>query len=136
MQAAHDDQANIRGEVAADSTLSEPRRADPRNVPLDLLCAEVVAQELRATRGEPSDDDAGLELFRRAIDDRNDEAWRAVVAIYRGMLRAQAGRRVLRGMVVENDNYFIDRAFERFWQASLTSRFNYHQTDNLGSILK
>ena len=38
-----------------------------QNVPIALLCAEARAQEANFVWGEPSEDAAGVELFRRAI---------------------------------------------------------------------
>ena len=105
-----------------------------RDVPLDELRAEAQAQERSFTRGESSDDAAGLELFRRAVVDRDTAAWAAVVEIYRGLLLAQAGRRAVRGLVTEDDGFCVDRAFQRFWMA--TNRRQQQQFDDLASILK
>ncbi|SRR6266851_5685596 len=105
-----------------------------RDVPLDELRAEAQAQELSFTRGEATEDRAGLELFRRALDQHDDAAWQVIIEIYRGLLIAQAGRRVVRGLVVEDDGFCVDRAFQRFWQATSTGRAT--QFNDLASILK
>ena len=105
-----------------------------REMPLDELRAEAEAQELSFTRGEATHDQAGLELFRRALDQRDDAAWQAVIEIYRGLLMAQAGRRVVRGLVVEDNDFCVDRAFQRFWQATSSGRAK--QFNDLASILK
>lgn len=114
---------------------NETPLSDPRDRAIDELRAEAQAQELSYSRGEPTDDTAGLELFRRAIDERNDDAWRAIMEIYRGLLVAQAGRRVIRGLVVEDDGFCVDRAFQRFWRATRTAH-THHQFNDLASILK
>lgn len=106
-----------------------------REVGLDELRLEAQAQELGFTRGEASDDAAGLELFRRAISDGDEGAWQAIIEIYRGLLVGQAGRRVVRGLVVEDDGFCVDRAFQRFWRASRGGRVH-HQFGDLPSILK
>ena len=112
-----------------------PSQSDPRDRAIDELRADAQAQELSYSRGQPTDDTAGLELFRRAIDERNDDAWRAIMEIYRGLLVAQAGRRVIRGLVIEDDGFCVDRAFQRFWRATRSARVH-HQFNDLASILK
>src|SRR5690242_20411322 len=93
-------------------------RGDLRDLSVDELRALAQAQELSFARGEANDDAAGLELFRRAMTQGDPAAWQAVMDLYRGLLVAQASRRVIRGLVVEDDGFCVDRAFQRFWQAS------------------
>jgi DNA-directed RNA polymerase specialized sigma24 family protein len=101
---------------------------------LQDLCAEARQQEHNFVGGLPSDGGAGLELFRRAIVERDDAAWTAVMTLYRGLLLAQTGRQVVRGLVLEDDGFCVDRAFQRFWRATQAGRM--HQFSDLGSILK
>jgi DNA-directed RNA polymerase specialized sigma24 family protein len=101
---------------------------------LENLCAEVRAQESNFVNGEPSNDAAGLELFRRAIDGGDEQAWTTVVGLYRGLLIAQAGRRVVRKLVEEDDGFCVDRAFQRFWRATRANGL--HEFKDLASILK
>jgi DNA-directed RNA polymerase specialized sigma24 family protein len=105
-----------------------------RHVSLESLCAEVRLQESNFVSGRPSHDAAGVELFRRAIDDGDEQAWSAVVALYSGLLIAQAGRRVVRSLVGEDDGFCVDRAFQRFWRATRTNGL--HDFKDLASILK
>jgi DNA-directed RNA polymerase specialized sigma24 family protein len=98
------------------------------------LRAEAAAQETIYARGGISDDTAGLELFRRAMVDDDATAWQAVMDVYRPLLVANAGRRVVRGLVIEDDGFCVDRAFQRFWQACRKGRL--HQFDDLAAILK
>jgi hypothetical protein len=109
-------------------------RSDLTALTLAELCAEAQRQELNFVGGLPSEDAAGVELFRRAIVQRDDAAWAAVISLYRGLLLAQAGRQVVRGLVVEDDGFCVDRAFQRFWRA--TRAGSIHQFDDLASILK
>src|SRR5207244_13443031 len=46
-------------------------------------CAE---ETLRFVRGAPRDDTFCFELFARAVVARNDEAWAAIMAQYRGII--------------------------------------------------
>jgi hypothetical protein len=110
------------------------RRGDLRDLPLDELRALAQAQELSYTRGEVTDDAAGLELFRRALVDSDEAAWQVVTDVYRRLLVSQASRRVVRGLVVEDDGFCVDRAFQRFWRASRGGQV--HQFNDLPSILK
>jgi hypothetical protein len=81
-----------------------------------------------------ADTAAGLELFRRAIEEADEAAWRDIVDIYRGVLLTQAGRQVVRGLVLEDDGFCVDRAFQRFWAASRTGRIR--RFDDLTAIVK
>ena len=109
-------------------------RGDLRDLPLLELRAVAQAQEVNYTRGEVTDDAAGLELFRRAMVEGDEGAWKVITDVYRGMLVAQAGRRVVRGLVVEDDGFCVDRAFQRFWRASRNGHVQ--QFTDLASILK
>jgi DNA-directed RNA polymerase specialized sigma24 family protein len=105
-----------------------------RAASLNDLCAEARLQEHHYLGGLPSHDTAGVELFRRAIDERDSQAWAAVIELYRGLLIGQAGRQVIRGFVSEDDGFCTDRAFQRFWRA--TRSRGMHQFSDLASILK
>jgi DNA-directed RNA polymerase specialized sigma24 family protein len=105
-----------------------------RDVPLDNLCAEAKAQEHNFVSGLPSNDAAGVELFRRAIADSDELAWAAVIDLYRGLLLSQSSRQVVRGFIAEDDRFVVDRAFQRFWQATRVGGM--HQFTGLASILK
>lgn len=101
---------------------------------IEELRAQAQAQESLYTRGEVSDDAAGLELFRRAMQRSDEAAWQAIIEVYRGLLVAQASRRVIRGLVIEDDGFCVDRAFQRFWHASHNGTV--HEFSDLASILK
>jgi hypothetical protein len=107
---------------------------DLRYAPLGDLWFEAAAQERRYARGESSDDAAGLELFRRAIDDGDHGAWHVIVEVYRGLLVAQAARHVTRSLITEPDSDCVDRAFERFWRATRSGRAP--RFNDLAGVLK
>src|SRR5258706_2044022 len=114
--------------------LPDSTTGDLSDVPIDVLCAEARAKEANFVRGEPSQDAAGVELFRRAIADADEEAWEAVVTLYRGLLIAQSARQVVRSLVTEDAAFCVDRAFQRFWRA--TRARGIHEFQDLASILK
>jgi hypothetical protein len=105
-----------------------------RELSLDMLRAEAWVQERRFARRETSDQAAGLELFRRAITERDDDAWDAIMIVYREGLIAQAGRNVLSQLVGERIAVCADLAFERFWHATRSGCVQ--KFDDLGAILK
>jgi DNA-directed RNA polymerase specialized sigma24 family protein len=105
-----------------------------RDVSLEDLRSEALEQEHNFVNRLPSQDAAGVELFRRAIDLGDERAWATVIELYRGLLHAQAGRQVIRGLVDEDDAFCVDRAFQRFWRA--TRARGMHDFGDLGSILK
>src|SRR5712691_533380 len=88
----------------------------------------------QANHAQAVDSAAGLELFKRAIEDGDETAWQAIVEIYRAVLVAQARRQVVRGLVLEDDGFCVDRAFQRFWGASRSGRIK--RVDDLPSMLK
>jgi DNA-directed RNA polymerase specialized sigma24 family protein len=110
------------------------RDRDLRQVSLVELQVEAHAQEVIYAHGQATDDAAGLELFRRAMVDDDAAAWQAVMDVYRPLLVANAGRRVIRGLVIEDDGFCVDRAFQRFWQACRKGHL--HHFDDLAGILK
>jgi hypothetical protein len=102
----------------------------------DDLSGLTVAELARATkqeaekfqRGEPSQDAFGVELFRRAVCDRDTAAWQAVGAQYRGLLLTWIKRHPASPLVHEDDDYWIHQAFTRFWQAVNTERIHHFTT--------
>jgi hypothetical protein len=100
---------------------------------LDTLVCEARIQERNFINGCPSSDAAGVELFRRAIEQQDQLAWEAILALYRGLLLAYCSRVVIRRLVPEDDQFYVERAFERFWRA--TRRAEIGQFRDLGAIL-
>src|SRR3954453_2834340 len=89
-----------------------------RSADLDTLVCEARIQERNFINGCPSSDAAGVELFRRAIEQQDQLAWAAIVDLYRGLLLAYCSRVVMRRLVPEDDQFYVERAYERFWQAT------------------
>lgn len=70
-----------------------------------------------------SDDSFCLELFRRAVCQRSHAAWEAVLAQYRGMVLGWVRQHPAAAGLREEDDYWINRTFERFWSAVGPDRF-------------
>jgi len=85
------------------------------------------------TRPDIEADASGMDLFRRAICERDDEAWTTVVEQYRGIVLAAIRRHSASHQLHEDDIYWINRAFQRFWAAVGPDRFG--QFTELPAIL-
>ena len=58
-----------------------------------------------------------LELFGRAIGERDETAWCEIVADSRALVLAWINRHPARAAVTGDDDYWVNRTFERFWLA-------------------
>lgn len=92
---------------------------------LAALCA---AETARYQRGEPHVDRYGLELFRRAVAQRDERAWEYIYAQYAPLVRHWAG-----GTPEDPDDRVL-AAFERFWRAVDASKFA--RFTSLGAVLQ
>jgi len=100
-------------------------------VELGRRCRE---ETLRFLRGEPRDDAYCFEVFERAVVRREDDAWATIVAQYRGIVLAYVGQHSAAAMMREPDDYWVNRAFQRFWSAVGPERFG--QFPDLAALLK
>ncbi len=91
-------------------------------------------ETLRFLRGEPRDDAFCFEVFERAVVRREDEAWETIVGQYRGIVLAYVGQHSAAAMIHEPDDYWVNRAFQRFWSAVGPDRFT--QFPDLAALLK
>jgi RNA polymerase sigma factor (sigma-70 family) len=82
-------------------------------------CAE---ESDRFKRGQGYDDCYGLELFRRAVVERDPAAWEMVHAQYRALVRDWIGRHAQASRIDDHDD-LATRAFARFWQALKPEKF-------------
>jgi hypothetical protein len=87
---------------------------------LARLCHDETTKYLRR---EPSRDDFCLELLRRAIVEGDQAAWGAILAQYRGMVLSWLRKGYGTAMRDEDDDHWVNRTFERFWQAVGPQRF-------------
>ena len=97
---------------------------DIRQMPLTDLAEACRAETERFLRREPSRDDFCFEIVRRAVCDRDQRAWAAVFAQYRGMVLAWVRRHPVSGSMREDDEFWINRTFDRFWTAVGPERFD------------
>jgi hypothetical protein len=100
---------------AASSGGTDTTKAARRNMPL----ADLVH---RCSEAGETQDDYRHELFRRAICELDEQAWQAVVDQFRGVVLANVKRHPWTAARNE-DGYWINRVFERFWRAIGPDRF-------------
>jgi len=86
-------------------------------IPLAELIGACREETAKFLRREPFRDAYCFELVRRAISDRDQAAWDAVFAQYRGIVLAWVRQHPARATTREDDDYWLNRTFERFWQA-------------------
>lgn len=94
-----------------------------RELPIVELARRCREETLRFLRGEDRDDSFCFEIFARAVVNKNDDAWQAIMAQYRGIVLAYVGQHTAAAMLRESDDYWVNRAFQRFWSAVGPDRF-------------
>jgi DNA-directed RNA polymerase specialized sigma24 family protein len=65
----------------------------------------------------------GYELFRRAIVERDEDAWAAIAVRYQRLLIAWAGQCSARVRIAEEGDDIADQAFARAWRALSAAQF-------------
>jgi hypothetical protein len=95
----------------------------PKSMPLAELARRCREETMRFLRAEPRDDAYCYEMFERAVAEREHDAWEAIVVQYRGMVLAYVGQHAVAALVREHDEYWVNRAFQRFWMAVTPERF-------------
>jgi DNA-directed RNA polymerase specialized sigma24 family protein len=105
-----------------------------RELPVVELARRCREETLRFLRGEDRDDAFCFEIFERAVVRRDDFAWEAIVGQYRGIVLSYVGQHTAAAMLHEPDDYWVNRAFQRFWGAVGADRFE--QFPDLAALLK
>jgi hypothetical protein len=107
----------------------------PDRMSLTML-EERCRREMQKIRGkEPSTDRYCLEIFYRAINNQDGQAWDLLVRGFRGMMMAWLHRHPGRDRALLHDSAdnYVDSAFTRFWQA--TTRKQALDFQSLGTVL-
>src|SRR5258707_1216952 len=101
--------------------MDESRRSTARRQLHDMTASDLAdacrEQTRRFMSNQVSDDMFGMELWRRAIEDRDQLAWEALIAQYRGLVIATIRRHPLARLVSNDEDDWVCRIFERFWRA-------------------
>jgi DNA-directed RNA polymerase specialized sigma24 family protein len=77
-----------------------------------------------ATPESALNDAVCYDLFRRAIEQRDADAWADIGRHYRGLLAAWAAQSSARSMIAEQPEDIADQAFARAWAALSSAHFS------------
>ena len=110
---------------------------NPQHLPLDDL-AQRCAQETESYFNYASHDTKYcFELFRRAISERDDPAWKAIMVQYKPSVARWVNKWVDKHpdfpLANEDAQDFIAEAFERFWRFFTPEKFG--KSQSLGAVL-
>jgi DNA-directed RNA polymerase specialized sigma24 family protein len=103
-----------------------------QRMPVAELAIACRTETSRYRGGESCSDGYCFELIRRAVCNRDDAAWEAVMAQYRGLVLSWVRQHPASTAVVEDDDYWVTRTFERFWMAVGPERFS--RFSELGAV--
>lgn len=81
-----------------------------------------------------SDQSAALDLLRRAICQRDEHAWEALMSQYRSVVLAALRRHGAWLIAAEGEDYWVNRSFERFWSAVTPDRLD--MFPSIGPLLR
>jgi len=97
------------------------------------LCRQATDQYFQ---GVTYDDRPCMEIFRRAIDLKDETAWSIVVDQYENLVRSWIQRHHSFHLADENQDYFVNRTFDSFWSAFSRSPDKFSNFRNLKSLLQ
>ena len=86
--------------------------------------ADNLRGSVSATHESALSDAACYDLFRRAIEQRDADAWTDIGRHYRGLLAAWAAQSRARGLIAEQPEDIADQAFARAWAALSSAHFS------------
>jgi hypothetical protein len=91
----------------------------PKEMTLHELSDFSALELMRYRRKEPSDDKYCLEIFRRAVNEKNHEAWAILLRQFNENVRLWINRHPHKESALrhEDEQSYIDDAFVRFWRA-------------------
>lgn len=94
-----------------------------RHVTVASLAARCREETLRFLRHEPREDGFCFELFSQAVGERDETAWAAIVDQYHSIMLAFVRQHAAAASLGESDDFWVNRAFQRFWLAVNPHRF-------------
>lgn len=110
-----------------------PSPADHRLLTLSGLRHRCAVESDRFFNRQEHDPRYCFELFRRAINDHNQQAWQFIYEQYRPLVISWVERHSLFPATEEETQYFVNRAFEKMWSAITPAKFE--RFTNLKSVL-
>jgi DNA-directed RNA polymerase specialized sigma24 family protein len=110
-------------------------RSEASELPLASIVAASREETNARLRGEPHTEVASAELFRRALVLDQSEAWAAIIEVFRGTVVGVA-RQSAATLAYEDEEFLVNRTFERFWMAAGRKRYGQSANLDLASSLK
>jgi DNA-directed RNA polymerase specialized sigma24 family protein len=105
---------------------------DIRSLPLPIIierCKEETAKYYNRLKHDP---EYCFELFRRAFEDENQQAWSAIVVHYNPLIRSWIRRKAGDRFSIEDHDDVVNGALARFWVAVTRNGFTF---DSLAKLL-
>jgi hypothetical protein len=125
-----------KGVILADKQIQNRKEMDLSTLNLSSL-AHLCRQETdRYFQRAAYDDSYCFELFRRAIEQKDETAWTIIVNQYDKLVRAWVKRHHSFALVDEDQDYFVNRAFDNFWSAFSRDPHKISKFSNLKSLLQ
>ena len=110
-------------ENIAPGSIINLERADlsPQAMEISTLADRCMNEISKFRRGEPTNDEYGLELFRRALKERDPYAWETIQKSFKDMMLMWMRRHPSRKAACSYDSEenYVAQAFTRFWQATI-----------------
>jgi DNA-directed RNA polymerase specialized sigma24 family protein len=106
----------------------------PTQLDLQTLLRRCQIESEKFYRGQPHDTRFSYELFRRAIVERDTEAWELLYNHYSSLVEGWVRRSSAFGSTGESSEFFVNRAFEKYWSAMTPERFE--RFPDLASLLR
>lgn len=96
----------------------------PDQLSLTVLEGHCQREIINYRKGMPFNDRYCLEIFYRAIDQQDEQAWNLLIRNFRGMMTAWLRNDPQRDNALRYDSEenYVDDAFTRFWQATARNR--------------
>jgi RNA polymerase sigma factor (sigma-70 family) len=95
----------------------------PQVLSLQSLTGLCTEQTARFYNDRDSDTRYCFEIFRRAILERSQEAWNSIYQVYTAQVVRWVRRHPAFALMGETEDLFVNRAFEKLWQAVTPARF-------------
>ena len=104
-------------DAPAESAIADQPPLDVQTIDLPAVVAAFRANTAAYFAGRRSDDRFAMELFRRAVVERDEEAWQAIHDAYLPLVAGWIIRHPSFPRCGEDGEYLVNWAFERFWWA-------------------
>ena len=109
-----------------------------QSMPLDDLAHRCAQETILYFKARIHDTSYCFELFRRAVTERSELAWKAIIVQYKPLVARWVNRQADKHpdfpLAAEEEQDFIDEAFIRFWHHFTSEKF--HNSKGLDGILQ